>query len=353
MNVLVVGGAGYLGGAVVDLLLRTGHHPRVYDLLLYEESYRKPVDFSYGDVRDVERLRHEFVRADAVIWLAAIVGDRACDLDRDATISINEKSVAFLANNYHGRILFSSTCSVYGEQKDASLTETSALNPLSLYAATKIASETYLSKKNALIFRLGTLFGVGDTFSRVRLDLVVNTFTVQAFHRGRITVIGGEQFRPLLHVRDAAQAIVDSIASPITGIFNLHRQNVRIGDLAFQVRNHFPDLIIESIAMPATDARDYRVNSDKARSQLKFAPVHSIDAGIEDLKNILEANRLQPIDNPRYVNARHLAGVNNLSTVPNQFDVVGPSRGNGHGETIVLSEIANPSAKQNKPLAAA
>jgi nucleoside-diphosphate-sugar epimerase len=351
MNVLVVGGAGYLGGAVVDLLLQSQHRTRVYDVLLYEESYRKPVDFSYGDVRDAERLRGELSWADAVVWLTAVVGDRACDLNRDTTIAINEKSVAWLARNFDGRILFTSTCSVYGEQKHATLTETSPLNPLSLYASTKISAEKHLAQKNAIVFRLGTMFGVGDSFSRLRLDLVVNTFTVQAFHRGTISIIGGEQFRPLLHVRDAARAIVDNIAAPNTGIFNLHRQNVRIGDLASQVRNHFPDLVIESVAMPARDARDYRVNSDKARSLLGFAPSFSIDDGIEDLKNILRANRLKQIDNPRYANDRFLASIKNFADSPNQVvTLVEPGRSNGRSRQLVPTEF---SAEQKEPVAAA
>ncbi len=354
MNVLVVGGAGYLGGAVVDLLLQSQHHPRVYDVLLYEESYRKAVDFSYGDVRDTERLRPELSWADAVVWVAAVVGDRACDLNREATIAINEKSVAWLAKNFHGRILLTSTCSVYGEQKEATLTETSALSPLSLYASTKIAAESHLSKTNALIFRLGTLFGVGDSFSRVRLDLVVNTFTVNAFQRGKITIAGGSQFRPLLHVQDAARAIVDNIMTPNTGIFNLHRQNVRIGDLAFQVRNHFPDLIIETVAIPAQDARDYRVNSDKARSLLGFAPTHSIDDGIEDLKSILQGNRLKHIDNPRYANDRFLASATAFAafTAPTTSPA-DPSRGNGHSRPFVPAELPNRSAEVEEPVAAA
>lgn len=354
MNVLVVGGAGYLGGAVVDLLLQTQHRTRVYDVLLYEESYRKPVDFSYGDVRDTEQLRRELSWADAVVWLTAVVGDRACDLNRETTIAINEKSVAWLARNFDGRILFTSTCSVYGEQKHATLTEISPLNPLSLYASTKIAAEKHLAQKNAIIFRLGTMFGVGDCFSRLRLDLVVNTFTVQAFHQGTITIIGGEQFRPLLHVRDAAQAIVDNLTTPHTGTFNLHRQNVRIGDLASQVRNHFPDLVIESVAMPARDARDYRVNSDKARALLSFAPSYSIDDGIEDLKSILQGNRLKQIDNPRYANDRFLASMKNFGAGSNSIVTLAePGRGNGHSRQFMPTEISKASAEPKEPVAAA
>ncbi|HLK33951.1 MAG TPA: SDR family oxidoreductase, partial [Terriglobales bacterium] len=183
MKVLVVGGAGYLGGAVVDSLLASEHRPRVYDALVYEECYRKPVDFVYGDVRDRERLADQLAWADAVVWLAAVVGDRACALSPAVTTEVNEKSVSWLANNFTGRIVFTSSCSVYGAQNGGILTEHSSLSPLSLYAATKVSAENHLENKNAIIFRLGTLFGVSDNFCRLRLDLVVNTFVSQAFRQ--------------------------------------------------------------------------------------------------------------------------------------------------------------------------
>lgn len=336
MNVLVVGGAGYLGGTVVDLLREGAHRVRVYDVLLYEECYLKPVDFVYGDVRDGERLKPQLAWAEVVIWLAAVVGDRACDLNPDATIRINEKSVAWLAQNFQGRIIFTSSCSVYGAQNGGTLTETSPLKPLSLYASTKMAAERHLASKDAVIFRLGTMFGVGDNFARLRLDLVVNTFTVQAIQHGRIKIFGGNQFRPLLHVHDAARAIVDSIGQPHKGIFNLHRQNVRIGDLACQLRNHFPDLIIESVDIPTRDARDYRVSSDKARALLGFRPTCSIDEGIEQLKSLLEDKRLKHVDNPRYANDRFLAGakVQAIAMPPATIPT------NGNGSDVRHEEIA-------------
>lgn len=218
MNILIVGGAGYVGGAVTDLLMETEHNTRVYDALLYEEIYRKPVDFCYGDVRDHERLQPQLEWADAVVWLAALVGDPACALNPDISVAINQEPVRWLAENFDGRILFLSTCSVYGAQ-DGVLDETSATDPLSVYAVTKLEAEQYLAEKNAIIFRLGTLFGVSDLFSRIRLDLVVNTLTVRAHRFGKITIYGGGQFRPLLHVRDAGKAIVDNLATEHTGIF--------------------------------------------------------------------------------------------------------------------------------------
>ncbi len=306
MKVLIVGGAGYIGGALTDLLRHGKHNVRVYDALLYEEEYRKPVSFVYGDVRDRDALAANLNWADGVVWLAALVGDAACALNSDVATEINQHTVAWLADHFDGRILFPSTCSVYGAQ-DTELNETSPAKPLSVYAATKLAAEGYLCNKNSLIFRLGTLFGVGDLYSRIRLDLALNTLVVKACTLGRITVFGGNQFRPLLHVRDAAQAILDNLETSQCGIFNLHRQNVRIIDLAYQIRNHFPDLQIERTEMTFQDARNYRVSNQKARCQLGFNPSRSIDEGIEEIKDLLEVRRIKDVNNVRYTNDGYLA----------------------------------------------
>lgn len=315
MNILVVGGSGYVGGAVTDLLMKSDHTVRVYDALLYEESYRKPVDFVYGDVRDRDRLEVSLKWANAVVWLAALVGDGACALHPEISTSINQESVKWLTERFDGRIVFMSTCSVYGAQ-DATLDESSPTSPLSIYAATKLAAEGYLEGRNAIIFRLGTLFGVGDLFSRIRLDLVVNTLTVRAHCQGKISVFGGDQFRPLLHVLDAARAVVDNLGTSHTGIYNLHRQNVRIIDLAYQVRNHFPDLVIDQTPMKFQDARNYRVSSDKAQKVLGFRAIHSIDDGIEEVKGLLDSSRLRDIDNPRYTNQTFLTMFNTHLDIP-------------------------------------
>src|SRR5256885_10198804 len=110
MNVLVVGGAGYIGGVTTDLLVQQGHTTRVYDCLLYEESFRKPVDFVYGDIRDQGKLREHLKWADAVVWLAALVGDGACALNPDLSVAVNQETLKWLAQNFHGRIVFIATC---------------------------------------------------------------------------------------------------------------------------------------------------------------------------------------------------------------------------------------------------
>lgn len=305
LKVLVVGGAGYVGGAVTDFLQQSPYQVRVYDNLLYEDSFRKPVDFVYGDVRDEDALRRQLKWADAVIWLAAIVGDGACQLNPDLTVAVNETAVQWLAKNYDGRIVFMSTCSVYGAQ-DLELDEDAPKQPLSLYAATKLKAESFLSAKNAVVFRLGTLFGVGDEFARIRMDLVVNTLTVRAHRAGKVHVFGGDQFRPLLHVKDAARAVDMSLRGTHTGVYNLARQNVRIIDLAYQIRNHFPDCIIEKSEMPFQDTRNYRVSSRKALETFAFKSMHSIDDGIEEIKHLVETRRIKDLDDSRYSNQKFL-----------------------------------------------
>jgi len=304
-NVLVVGGAGYVGGAITDLIQQSNYNVRVYDALLYEDSFRKPVDFVHGDVREYEKLKTNLKWADAVVWLAAIVGDGACQLNPGLTKSINQDSVGWLADNYDGRIIFMSTCSVYGAQ-NFELYETSETNPLSLYAETKLNAEKFLKHKNAIIFRLGTLYGVGDLYSRIRLDLVVNILTVRAYVEGQISVYGGDQFRPLLHVKDVARAVLMNLESENKGTFNLARQNVRISDLAYQVRMHFPDMIIETTNRTFQDTRNYRVSSKKAEDIFGFRSIHSIDEGIEELKYLVETKRIKDLKSPRYSNQAYL-----------------------------------------------
>lgn len=300
MKVLIVGGAGYLGGALTDLLSETEHEIRIYDNLTYEEDYLKDVPFVLGDIRDHRRLRPHLNWADCVVWLAALVGDGACAINPTLTKKINQDSVKWLVDNFDGRIIFTSTCSVYGA-KDEELDEDSETNPLSVYAATKLEAEKYLKDKNAIVFRLGTLFGLGDIHSRIRLDLVVNTLVARAFTDKKLTVFGGEQYRPLLHVKDAAQAIVNAIISTLRGTYNLHLENVKIFDLAKRVQSVVP-CELEVVDMNFEDARNYRVNSDRAGDL--NTPIRAVDTGIHELVGVM--SRIKDINNPRYTNAGFL-----------------------------------------------
>ncbi len=301
MNILIVGGAGYIGGAVTDLFLESNHNIKVYDCLLYEESYRKPVEFIYGDMRNTSLLKSNLEWADGVVWLGALVGDGACQLNPDVSFDVNSETVKWLSENFDGRIVFMSTCSVYGAQH-GELSEDSLTNPLSVYAESKKKAEDYLKDKNSIIFRLGTIFGVSDLYSRIRMDLVVNLLTLKAATDGKLTVYGGDQFRPLLHVKDVARAIVENIDTQHTGIYNLHRQNVRIVDLAYQVRNHYPDAEMKISEIPFQDARNYRVIGEKAKNILNWKSIYSIDDGISEVKTLIEERRIKDFSNPRYTN---------------------------------------------------
>jgi nucleoside-diphosphate-sugar epimerase len=291
MNILIPGGAGYIGGAITDLL----PDARVYDSLLYEHEYRKDRNFVLGDVRDREKLKEQLDWADAVIWLAAIVGDGACASNPQLTQEVNADAVKWLSENFDGRIIFPSTCSVYGAQ-DGILTEESLTNPLSIYASTKLEAEGYLKNKNAMIFRLGTVFGVSDKFSRVRLDLVVNTMTAKAYTSGKLQVFGGEQWRPLVHVKDVAQELVNALASDKKGIKNLCVSNVRMKDLAETVAA-MTGATVETVGIKFEDARNYRVVENLKSGRDTFV-------GISEVLAVLP--RIKDPDNPRYSNALYM-----------------------------------------------
>ena len=304
MNILIVGGAGYVGGGIVDKL-KKHHQVTVYDSLIYEESYRKDVNFVYGDVRDQSKLLKLFKNNDAVIWLAALVGDGACAINPELTFEINSDSVKFLAENFKKRIVFLSTCSVYGAQ-DGLLNEESSINPLSEYASSKVQAEEYLKGSNSIIFRLGTLFGISDEFSRIRLDLVVNILVTKALTEGKLTVFGGEQWRPLLHVNDVANAIEQTIDSETNGIFNLHYKNFKIIDIAEAIVNKVDSAIIETTPMKFQDARNYQVSSEKLLSETGFKAEIDLNTGINEIYDLIANNRIKNVNHKRYSNQNFL-----------------------------------------------
>lgn len=307
MRVLCVGGAGYVGGALTDILRQTDHDVTVYDSLLFEDHYLKDVKFVHGDIRDRWKLQPLLDNADAVVWLAAIVGDGACALNPELSAEINQESVKWLADNFSGRIIFTSTCSVYGA-RDGMLSEGSPTKPLSVYAATKLQSEQYLKDKDALIFRFGTLFGLGDNHSRIRMDLVANVLVARAFYEQRLKVFGGEQYRPLLHVKDAAQAIADNLSTEHRGIYNLSAKNIKILDLAKEVNNVIP-CSIELVETSFEDSRNYRVSAAKA-GLIGFNPTYRVYDGLNEVRMLLESGRIKDFNNPRYSNEGYTRLIN-------------------------------------------
>ena len=304
MKILVVGGAGYVGGGIVDKLV-PNHEVTVYDSLVYETSYRKEVNFIYGDIRDHKKLNSILNNYDSVIWLAALVGDGACSINPSLTQEINAESVKNLTKNYSGRIVFLSTCSVYGAQEGV-LSEDSSTNPLSEYASSKLIAEKYLEDSNVIIFRLGTLFGISDQYSRIRLDLVVNILVTKALMENKMSVFGGDQWRPLLHVNDVANAIDVTIETQVNGIFNLHYQNFKIIEIAEEIEKKITTSEIIKTPLEFQDARNYQVTSEKLHRETGFKAEVDLKVGIDEIYELISKNRIKDISDPRYSNQNFL-----------------------------------------------
>jgi len=305
-KILITGGAGYVGGYMTDLLRQNGEDVTIYDNLIYESRFLKNVSFIYGDIRDREKLRKILPEFEVVIWLAAIVGDGACAVDPFLTQSINEDTVKWLVDNYHGKIIFPSTCSVYGINNEL-IDESAPPNPLSMYAITKLAAEQHIiaNHKDYLIFRLGTLYGMGDEHSRIRLDLVTNVLTQKAAFGEPLTVFGGDQWRPLMHVRDVAEATLFGLRKKVTGLFNLSAENFRIREIAEKICDIIPNTRVVFQDMKFEDQRNYRVTSEAYRN-LGWTPKHTMDEGIHEMFMVIKEQRIKDLSDPIYYNAHYL-----------------------------------------------
>lgn len=301
MKILVVGGAGYLGGSIIDLLKNTKHEFIVYDNLLYENTYNRNVNFVYGDVRDYDKINKYLKWADEVIWLAAIVGDGACTIDENLTWNVNVDSITNLTKNFKKKIIFSSTCSIYGSNEEY-VNEKSKPNPLSLYAETKLQAEKLLKFSDVLIFRLGTLFGISDKFSRLRTDLVLNTLVVNAVEKGKLSVFGGNQYRPLVHVKDIAKIMVSSIGTNNKGIYNVHKINITIIELAKLIKKLVPEIKLNITSGKFEDNRNYKADSSKAIKEIFFSPQITLEDGVIEITKFLKEKRLKNPYDIRYSN---------------------------------------------------
>lgn len=296
--ILVVGGAGYLGSHVSSLL---GSRCVVYDNLTYRDEFLDNVPFVYGDVTDHDRLKTQLDQASLVVWLAAIVGDAACMINPRRAERVNVEAVRFLADTFHGPIIFTSTASVYGISEEP-CTESSPLNPQSIYAETKVEAEKILANSNALILRLGTLYGMSD---RMRFDLAINAMTRDAVLKKKITVFGGDQKRPFLNVFDAASFIRYFSGSKWTpGIYNLTASNVTIRNVARLIQKTvFGSEVVYSKSR-FEDKRDYAMVSDL--NALNLMPVVSIEGAVSNIAGVLREGRIKDPYGDRYVNSKAL-----------------------------------------------
>ena len=308
-NVLVVGGAGYLGSVLVRKLLQTGRRVRVLDSFIYGKRSLQPLEghrsleIVEGDFRNIETVVNSLRDIDAVILLAAVVGDPAAQYRPEQTIETNilaAQSLAFACKLHCiSRFVFASTCSVYG-RTDSVLDEGSPLNPVSLYARSKIFSEKCIldlagDNFSPTILRMGTLYGFSP---RMRFDLVVNTMSMKAHVEKRIQVFGGNQWRPLLHVEDAADAFARCLDAPLAKIgdqiFNVgsNEQNYRIIEIADLIGAALRKVKIE-VEDAQLDARDYRVSFDKIRRALGFKAGETIPGAAKRIDRELGAGNLR------------------------------------------------------------
>jgi nucleoside-diphosphate-sugar epimerase len=320
----VIGGAGYLGSVVTRRLLEAGYNVRAFDRLLFGgrregESLRDlgahpNFELVRGDLRHIDEAAAALDGMDACILLAAIVGDPASTANPRETVGTNLVAAQALAEacRYQqiNRLIYASTCSVYGLGADV-LDENSPLAPVSLYARTKIGSEQGIlgtADQNfaPCCLRLSTLYGPSP---RMRYDLVVNTFVLKAFAEHRIVVKGGQQWRPLLHVRDAARAFQLALEAPIEVVrgqtFNVgsDAQNYQILPLGQLVCNLLPDveLVLEN---GEQDRRDYRVSFAKVERDLHFAPQETVEGAIREIWDDLAQGRVADPSEPRFYNHR-------------------------------------------------
>ena len=306
-KVLVIGGSGYIGGLTCDYLIRDGFDVTVYDNLLYENRFLKEISFIYGDIRDTEKLYELSKNFDVIVLMAALVGDPACSVDQSLTEEINYKAIKDFCEvvSPSKHLIFMSTCSVYGAQ-DGLLNEESSTNPLSSYASTKLAAEKYILEKGGTIFRLGTVFGLGDTYSRLRMDLVVNVLTMKAVKEGEITINGGEQWRPIIAVKDIAEYVTEACKEEYEGIFVLAKENVVIRELGERVAKLIPNTKINYTEISFQDARNYKVDNSKSLNTFKYKPQVTVEDEVSRMLLMFKENRVQNPEDKVYHNGAYL-----------------------------------------------
>ncbi len=321
-TVLVIGGAGYIGSALVPKLLERGYQVILLDLLLYgtepiQEYLSHPrLQVVQADFRQIDKVVETMREVDAVIHLGAIVGDPACALDEELTIDINVMATRMIAEvakgSGVGRFIFASTCSVYGASEEK-LDERSTLNPVSLYARSKIASEKVLLKMAdehfaPIILRFGTIYGLSG---RTRFDLVVNLLTAKAVADKQITLFGGEQWRPFLHVDDAALSLLQVLEAHLPLVRNQiinvgsNEQNYTIRQIGEIVHRFVPNAEIVEVASE-NDKRNYWVDFSKIQKTLGFIPQWTVEKGILQVIGAMQSGKVGDYKDARYSNVKFL-----------------------------------------------
>lgn len=328
MTVLVTGGAGYLGSIVVAKLLTRGHRVRVLDIGYFGVGhlrlFRPPVELIREDIHRIASDRaflNELLEGvDCIIHLAAISNDPSAELKPGLTEEVNFHATEVLAEAACARrvrLLFSSSCSVYGEA-EGETDEDGLVNPLTVYAVSKVKAEEALKELadeewTPVILRNGTLFGYSP---RMRFDLVVNIFSLYSTLYNEIRVFGdGQQWRPFLHVSDCARAFVHfaELARPRYLCYNIAHENLRVVDLAEVFRRINPHLKVQHVELPDADRRDYRVSTARMRAD-GFTPRVSIEQGAEEMVDAITSGLIPDPESIYYRNAKWLGELTRLES---------------------------------------
>ncbi|OGW84512.1 MAG: hypothetical protein A3C35_02445 [Omnitrophica bacterium RIFCSPHIGHO2_02_FULL_46_11] len=326
-KILIAGGAGYIGSVLTEYLLNRNYQVVVMDRFLYGrqsiQSFISHPKFSFYeyDIRNISNVIPVIKDVRDVVYLAEIVGDPAVNVSPRTTLETNYLSVLTFANlaKYAGikKFIYASSCSVYGKSDKETVNELSNLNPISLYAKMKILCENALLDLSRhreifqpIILRLSTVFGLS---LRPRFDLIINKMTADAAQKGEISIYGGTQYRPFVHVHDVARAIELLLrqSGDLSGqIYNIGSDalNFSIEEIAQLVLKHFPSIKVNH-DKTNRDERSYVVDFSKIKQTLGYEPSLSIDDGIFELKKFLARNHIQ-IEDPRY---------SNLKTMQNQM----------------------------------
>ena len=323
-SVLVTGGAGYCGSVLVPDLLDAGYKVTVFDILYYGADHL-PADnpnltVVNGDIRDTDTLAKHLPGIDAVVNLACISNDASFELDEALSTTVNmdafEPMVIAAKKAGVKRFIYASSSSVYGVSDQPDVTEDHPLVPLTLYNKYKGQCEPQLFSHTdesftGVVFRPATVCGYGP---RQRLDVSVNILTNHAINKGKITVFGGNQLRPNLHIQDYSDVVQLLLAAPTekisNKIYNVGYQNKSIMDIAQIVKSVVEEIYPEQGELPievteSDDPRSYHINSDKIARELGFVPKHTIEEAVRGLCEAFKDGRLpDSFDDDKYFNVR-------------------------------------------------
>lgn len=321
-NIFITGGAGYVGSVLVPHLLNKGYRITALDLMIYGETLPQHSNLNLvkGDIRDQNLLKKIIKNIDVVIHLACISNDPSFELNPKLGKDINLNSfvplVEISKKNNVKKFIYASSSSVYGVKNEKNVHEEMSLEPLTDYSRFKADCEKILLKYKSdnfitVVLRPATVCGYSP---RQRLDLVVNILTNLAFHKREITVLGGGQLRPNIHIQDMARAyelFIEIADKKINGqIFNIGFENKTVDQLATNVKKIVGE-DIKILKSVSNDNRSYHISSDKIFKLLEFKPKFTISDAINDLKKAFENKLLiDPLNNENYYNIKKMKNFN-------------------------------------------